>query len=321
MKLKFIVSFFVAVFALFFFSGIVHAALCVNLSVDLSQGSTDKTSSGQVTVLQKYLVSTGYLSATPNGVFGPATLAAVKKFQSANNISVTGSVGQITRFAINIKSCQSTTVQTTVQTPVTTTASQSSIIATTPLAGETLKLGSQYTVSWTGPINGGTYSVILEDASGTPQGFINSASYANQYLWQVGTVNNSSSASSVLVPPGTYRVHVENASIGAQSSDVTSGLFTISSSIHVNQIIPQSIPADGTTAAVIYGSGFNNTSMVDVYGYGNVPPLYVSPDGTVIVFNVPSGAYSGTHGVSVVNSYSSSDSTTESNAVNLLVTR
>lgn len=45
----------------------------------MTQGMTG----ADVTALQKALAAKGYLTATPNGRFGPATLAAVKKFQCA----------------------------------------------------------------------------------------------------------------------------------------------------------------------------------------------------------------------------------------------
>lgn len=51
--------------------------------------------------LQKLLVQMGYLSATPNGNFGSATKAAVKKFQAAYSIKQTGNVGPSTLAAIN----------------------------------------------------------------------------------------------------------------------------------------------------------------------------------------------------------------------------
>ena len=59
--------------------------------------------------LQAYLKDAGYLAATPNGNFGPATLAAVKAFQLANGVSATGFVGPATRAMIKLKSCPTTT--------------------------------------------------------------------------------------------------------------------------------------------------------------------------------------------------------------------
>lgn len=59
----------------------------------------------EVTVLQNFLNRAGLLSATPNGHFGPATAAAVRAFQYQNGISATGTVGPMTRNAINERMC------------------------------------------------------------------------------------------------------------------------------------------------------------------------------------------------------------------------
>ncbi|HVT74873.1 MAG TPA: peptidoglycan-binding domain-containing protein [Candidatus Paceibacterota bacterium] len=55
----------------------------------------------QVTALQSALVAKGYLKAAPNGVFGPATLAAVKAFQKDMGVPVTGFYGPLTRAALS----------------------------------------------------------------------------------------------------------------------------------------------------------------------------------------------------------------------------
>lgn len=59
----------------------------------------------EVSVLQDFLDRAGYLSATPNGYFGPATTAAVRAFQSENYIPATGTVGPATRNALNERMC------------------------------------------------------------------------------------------------------------------------------------------------------------------------------------------------------------------------
>ena len=45
--------------------------------------------------VQKYLFEKTYLKATPNGNYGPATVSAVKKYQSNNNLIITGIVGGV----------------------------------------------------------------------------------------------------------------------------------------------------------------------------------------------------------------------------------
>jgi len=332
MKIK--VSFMALFVALALVPFFAHAATCANLTLDLAQGTTDAKSSGQVSILQNFLVLQGYLTAKPNGVFGPATFTAVKKFQAVYGISTTGTVGPTTRLFIKARSCAvtSTASQTTTTTATSattqpsttgtsagTTVSAISVLA--PGSGENLSLNNTYIVKWTGLGSGTTYNVVLEDASGTPQGFIVAGSYATQYSWTVGSINNSNSATPVIVPPGNYRVHVENASQGPQSNDQLSGIFTIGGSVTLNQIFPTTVPADNSTAFVLYGVGFNSTSLVDVYGNGNTSPLYVSPDGRIMVATIPTGTYPGSHTISVVNTFGGSNTTIESNQSNVLVTR
>ncbi|MGE5390270.1 MAG: 3D domain-containing protein [Deltaproteobacteria bacterium] len=60
----------------------------------------------QVTQVQNTLSSRGYLSATPNGVFGPKTYDAVVRFQRDNGLPATGIVGTATRRALNISSAE-----------------------------------------------------------------------------------------------------------------------------------------------------------------------------------------------------------------------
>lgn len=59
--------------------------------------------SPDVTELQKILIADGYLKIiAPTGYFGPSTMAAVKLYQKANNISATGFVGILTRAVLNL---------------------------------------------------------------------------------------------------------------------------------------------------------------------------------------------------------------------------
>lgn len=55
----------------------------------------------EVLKLQQRLVELGFMTAKPNGNFGAATKAAVKKFQIANGIDPKGHVGPATRDALN----------------------------------------------------------------------------------------------------------------------------------------------------------------------------------------------------------------------------
>lgn len=64
----------------------------------MGPGDDDTT---DVTELQKRLVSLGFLSASPNGFYGPATEAAVKKFQAKKGLPQTGFVNKATRAVLN----------------------------------------------------------------------------------------------------------------------------------------------------------------------------------------------------------------------------
>ncbi len=73
--------------------------------VSLNRTLTVGNEGVDVSVLQDFLNRAGYLSVVPNGHYGPATSAAVRAFQSANYIPVTGTVGMITLNAINERMC------------------------------------------------------------------------------------------------------------------------------------------------------------------------------------------------------------------------
>ncbi len=63
----------------------------------LARGSNN----AEVLELQRLLSSLGFLTATPNGFFGPQTEAAVRAFQTANNLPPVGIVGPLTRALLN----------------------------------------------------------------------------------------------------------------------------------------------------------------------------------------------------------------------------
>lgn len=75
---------------------------CPKLTLALQRGSSDKTTSGQVSELQKFLASYYGLSfeETVTGYFGPVTLRSVIRFQTEQKISAIGIVGPQTRAKI-----------------------------------------------------------------------------------------------------------------------------------------------------------------------------------------------------------------------------
>lgn len=79
---------------------------CVSLTNSLTYRSRDASTNGDVSALQDFLQTKGYLNSEPTGFFGIVTLRAVKKLQSDNDINPTGFVGALTRAKIKELSCQ-----------------------------------------------------------------------------------------------------------------------------------------------------------------------------------------------------------------------
>ncbi|MEI6553213.1 MAG: peptidoglycan-binding domain-containing protein [bacterium] len=104
---------------------------CAIITSDLHYGDRDSGISSNVSMLQDFLNSNGYLKAIPNGFFGKMTLSAVKRFQSDNGITPTGVVGSFTRAKIQSIDCggttttssQTSTTQTAVATPTVSSSS------------------------------------------------------------------------------------------------------------------------------------------------------------------------------------------------------
>lgn len=282
---------------------------CTTLSFDLSQGS----SGSSVLALQKYLNLSGFLSATPNGVFGPATLSAVKKFQTANGITATGTVGPITRLAIQIKSCQEVKmdpIPATPTTPVVDTKPRSSTTITAPWQDTLLTIGKLSTIRWGNGMSL-TDSLVLETEDGTTRGYIAFfPGTGEEYIWDVGKVSVGDTTETV--EPGKYRIRVQDKLKGKASNDPKSGLFSISApDLKVSSVTPSSVNGDDKASAVLFGSGFTKNTRVYLgsLNENQVNTLFVSPDGTILVFSVPVSVSKGLHRIVLRNSYGIVDNT------------
>ena len=86
-----------------------NTSSCVSLNYNLRYQSRDINTNGEVSTLQDFLQSQGYLNSEPTGYLGLLTVAAAKSFQSANGISPTGYVGPLTRAKIATVTCGGTT--------------------------------------------------------------------------------------------------------------------------------------------------------------------------------------------------------------------
>src|SRR3989344_3132848 len=78
---------------------------CIGIFNNLRYRSTNAQTNDEVSLLQDFLQTNGYLDSSPTGFFGLLTFAAVKKFQTASAIEPTGFVGPLTRGKINLLTC------------------------------------------------------------------------------------------------------------------------------------------------------------------------------------------------------------------------
>lgn len=292
-------------------TAIVSASTCVQINSDLSYGQTDSTSGGSIMMLQNYLQLNGFLASNPNGHFGPATLSAVKAFQTSVGISSTGYVGSKTRGYISQKTCNTTIVsnvpQVTAPAP-TPVAVVSNTSITSPATGQVLSIGSSTVIRWINPVVG-IYNIGLEQPGGAGAGFIalnqSSNTTGNQYVWSAGKIYSSQTNSNQVISPGTYRIRLESTVSGTSQNDQVSGWFTVvAQQFVVNSVVPTSAYADNTTSIVLFGSGF--TSASSVYFDTNYSNLrannkYISPDGTVLVFTIPTAVSVGSHTLFINN--------------------
>ena len=347
--------FFVFIFIVAGFKVVSAQSNCTILNNNLGYGSTNSNSGSQVTMLQNFLYSNGYLSVAPTGRYGDMTISAVKKFQTTQGISAIGVVGPATRAAVQKVSCLvstdqiSTTNTTSANTSTTILCSNGNTLASncavapgvisaapvsvsknylisSPSTGTQLTIGQKYLIQWTGSAKQPIINVLLKDASGA--GYVSGdlLGTANNYSWTVGNVSIVGQQT-VMVPPGDYQLSViDNASYGSVFN-IKSGIFKIKEvPLYVNSVLPKQVYADGQTTVVLYGRGFNGLTRIKLNGIGYynpvVVPQHVSPDGSFVWFYVPQSVDSGQYQVSVYNDYASLNdlaTSTPSNSVNLQI--
>lgn len=326
--------FFVLIFSFIVFSPKVFAATnCTILTKNLVYGATNSTSDNQVTALQNFLHSKGYLASSPTGRFGSLTTTAVKKFQQSQSISSVGSVGPITRVAIQKMSCSypTTNIPSPVAIQASATPTQENDLITMPSQGLQLTTGQKYTIEWTGGNDQSSINILLEYANGAGAGYVASnLSGTDHYTWTVGNVSIANTQTSVATP-GSYRLRVVSNLPSGTAFNEQSGIFNISESpLSITSIQPSIAPNDGKTEINVYGSGFGLLSRLSLsgpYPFYNLVlvPNYVSPDGKLLWFYVPQYITPNMYQISVYNNYSYSDissaTSTPSNYVPLQVSQ
>lgn len=86
-------------------AGYFNSSPIIRCETQITKTLQRGSENNDVYVLQRMLVNAGFLQASPNGYFGYQTAAAVRAFQRSNGILVTGTVGEITRNAVNERLC------------------------------------------------------------------------------------------------------------------------------------------------------------------------------------------------------------------------
>lgn len=299
---------------------------CLDLSYDLYQGLSDKANDKAVTNLQKFLKNNQYLSATPNGYFGPSTKSAVKAFQSKNNISSTGRVGPATRQVIRNMSCQANTnsasVIEAVATPKPDRVNASNMTVTNPSTGMVLRSENRTQVEWKN-IPNAIYDIKLEDKNGLSYGFVANSVSGNSYNWEIGKVFSARTNSEIFVEPGSYRLALTSSNYRQDIPDQYSGLFSVlGRPLEIDSITPGSVSNSKDNSLVLYGRGFDSTTLVYYFNDNinrTIRPEFISTDGTIAVFKIPSQSITGQYNIYVYNTYSSGATSTPSNALNLTI--
>ena len=315
-------------------TNIFAKANCTILTKDLKLNDTNSNSGKQVSLLQDFLYSDGYLSSAATGRYGSLTVAAVKKFQIVNGISVTGSAGPLTRSAIVKVSCLIPVTNNTavIQTPVVVVATSTnttqvlaSDFITAPKAGDQLAIGQVYPIQWSGSNDESSINITLEDSNGLKIGYV-AASLAgtnNHFNWKAGNILLAGRQSGVAAP-GNYRLVISNPSSGS-SFVIKSRIFSINEiPLQISSLTPSVISVDRKTGLALYGDGFNSLTTIRIDGSYIITalPQYVSPDGKLMWSYLPTNLYPGLYQLSLFNDYTSADinaTSTPSNYVTLQV--
>ncbi len=243
----------------------VATSPCTVISQNLHIGQFDMFTGGQVSVLQTFLVSSGYLFHVPTGFFGGLTYQAVVRFQGAYGIPMTGFVGPLTRAEIQALTCANPPVPPPNPTPV-------RIINTSPSAGPVGTMvtltGFGFTADNTVYFAGGAIPHI----SGSP----NSLTFTvPAYVGPYCPPGALCAQYIINVTPGAYTVSVgnENGRSNDASFTVTSG--SSSNPLSINGIDgPNSIPigTPGTWTVHVVASSGQYLHYTVTWGDNTPPP-------------------------------------------------
>ena len=208
------------------------------LTRTLQRGSENS----EVYVLQQFLVNAGFLHAHPNGYFGYQTASAVRSFQYNNGIRVTGTVGEVTRNAINERLCDTDLLDNQYSYSYGSYAQTSGVTYVS-------SIDPYVNVQVINPPV--TNPVVIP----TPQSFGQTAVVSNAPV----TTSFSSSAivpSTVTVPSLSSQTHasqvVATGIVYNPSTGYTYGVIPRSGSLTVSSPLPNTVYQEGSTVQVVW---------------------------------------------------------------------
>ena len=291
---------------------------CVTISHNLSYRSRDTSTGGDVSTLQDFLQSKGYLNSEPTGYFGLITLQATKNFQLASGILNSGYVGPITRAKIATLTCGTpvtppvtanpvqTPIATQVATPSPTNLNYKNLTITSISGPTTIQQGQ--TTTWT--VNSNV------NALGVPSGrFAYSVDWGNG---QNITVQPSNVISHSYPNAGSYAVRFQ------VYDTLTGGLGSVTSIVYIKVTGANASPISvispqagqtynvGDTLTVRWTGGMRLISLNDLNNrifrtITQLPSTAVSDTSGSFNYVIPSdilsGFRTGTFGVKVYSSF------------------
>lgn len=207
---------------------------CVTLqSSNLRYKARDINTNGEVSTLQDFLQSQGYLNNEPTGYFGLLTVKAVKSFQKSNGISPTGYVGLVTRAKIKEMTCEGTVPTPdpipvpNINAPVIYGISGPQILTVNQTGTWTVKAkdlnneGLSYSVNW-GDIESRTACstingpcAMVKDIQAIQQSatFTHSYSQAGMYVPTFTVTNNSGQSAKTSLSVNVGGITIDNSTI------------------------------------------------------------------------------------------------------------
>ena len=240
---------------------------CVALSSNLRIGQY----SSNVTNLQNYLISKGYLHNYATGYFGGLTYAAVVLFQTDHGVTPSGYVGPVTRGVIQADSCGGSPTPTPIPNP-TNTVSIFSINPGSGPVGTTVTLsGSNFTSYNTvffgsgsiGPV-AATYPTCSSIGSycSTGQGQITFTVPSSVIPYCAPNSYYCPLTPRPMITPGTYPIYIANANGTSNSVNFTVTGDGMYGTLSISGIdAPNTLAVNNTGTWMVHVTGAQNGTL------------------------------------------------------------